>query len=75
MELPALCPRCRQGPDLHRILINGTATPVFVCFECDATYEKEEDIANLRFHDFDQWAEAKGLVDKKDDYLIMDRKE
>ena len=61
MKFPALCPRCEQGHDLHRVYIEGIPQPVFVCHECDATYEKEEDISESLFEDFSRWAEAKGL--------------
>jgi transposase-like protein len=61
MKFPALCPRCKQGPDLHRITIEEIPHPIFVCYECDATYEKEEDIRAIRFRDYSQWATEKGL--------------
>ena len=46
---------------MHRVLVAGLAKPIFVCYECEAAYEKEEDIAAMRFRDFGQWAEEKGL--------------
>ena len=62
MKFPTLCPRCQQGPVLHRVLVAGLAKPIFVCYECEAVYEKEEDIAAMQFRDFGQWAEEKASI-------------
>ena len=61
MKFPVLCPRCQQGPDLHRVTIKEFGRPFFLCYECEAVYEKEEDIAAKQFRDFNEWAEERGL--------------
>ena len=44
ITFPYLCPRCKQGPDLHRIKVEGLDEIIYVCYECDATWFSEDAI-------------------------------
>jgi transposase-like protein len=55
MTFPLVCPRCRQGPDVHRVWIPELSRTLFVCHECDAVYESEGDIAERRFSDLSSY--------------------
>jgi transposase-like protein len=52
MTFPYLCPRCNQGPDLHRIRVEGLNEIIYVCHECDATWFSEDAITSKRHMDY-----------------------
>ena len=61
MKFPAMCPRCKQGPDLHRVRIAGLVDIIFVCHECDATWLTIEAIGNCPPHVFETYLRENGL--------------
>jgi transposase-like protein len=62
MTFPTLCPRCQQGPDLHRVRVPEIDRVLFICHECDATFASETDIAQNRFADLSQYLSRFGLT-------------
>ena len=72
MKFPTQCPRCEQGLLLHRVRVVGVVQPVFVCYECDATYDSESDIAARHFKDLRQWAAERGLDSTSTSLVKMD---
>ncbi len=62
MTFPQLCPRCEQGPDLHRVRVPELARILFICFECDAVFDSEQDILRRRLFNLSSYLEPHGLT-------------
>lgn len=63
------CPRCNGQGLICKGKINGC---IFcICDECDACWEKKEDIYNIKFKDLDEFLNLKGIVfnDSQVEYL------
>jgi hypothetical protein len=60
-SFPIICPRCKQGPDLHRVRVMGLNDLIFVCHECDATWLSSESIGQVRALDFEKYLREQGL--------------
>lgn len=65
-----ICPRCKQGPHISRYFLPTLQREVFVCYECEALYETQADIGQVRFEDYQTYLERHGAVQ---DYPTMRR--
>ena len=61
ITFPYLCPRCNQGPDLHRIRVEGLEGIIYVCHECDATWFSEAAITSECHQDYSAVLAERGL--------------
>ncbi|MEM1060146.1 MAG: hypothetical protein AAGK14_12925 [Verrucomicrobiota bacterium] len=71
-RFPLLCPRCRQGPDLHKVKIPEIKQTLYVCFECDATWIHEEEIGKIPPMDYTTYLRGKRVDQKEITEIVLD---
>jgi hypothetical protein len=72
---PMVCPRCGQGPDLHKVRVAGIDEPLFVCFECDATWLDENTIGQFGSTDFETYLRGRGVDPVTCEQVVIDSPE
>ncbi len=73
ITFPYLCPRCKQGPDLHRIRVEGLDGIIYVCYECDATWFSEDVIVSESPQDFNAVLVRHGLDPVTAKQTVLDK--
>ncbi|WP_427340822.1 hypothetical protein [Caloranaerobacter sp. DY30410] len=57
------CPVCLNGAYgfVYKARIKNRNKEIFICDECEAVWESEEDILNNQFEEFEEYMHKKGL--------------
>lgn len=67
---PRKCPRCKQGKELHKVFQNQLRQILYICSECDATWEREEDILGGMYFDRGNYYAERGIDSTQDDEIL-----
>lgn len=55
-----ICPRCDGQGEIFRAQVSGLNIILYICDECDASWEDKENISKKTFVDLSTYLESKG---------------